>query len=462
MTYPALTVVPRNQPVRILIENGVSGLRTLGDVAMLQVAVKRLRQLWPDPSIQVLTSRPDLLRKYCPEVSPVSAAGRDIWMARKRHLWNRIDEYLPSPVLRALGLMEEQIVRWWPDLAENITRFKMRCKGESSPEMVEFLRAVKEADLVVLSGGGNLNDEFKSSAMTEVEILDMAVRRGAATVILGQGIGPIQRQHSMLNEKLQAVLPSVNLICLRERLLGPALLAGHGFNPLRICVTGDDAVEMAYSARALSWEKAIGINLRLATDSRFGQEDVATIQTVLQNAARRHRAPLRPLSMSLSESPSDRETIAQLLSGYEHVSGAENIVDTPADVIKQVAKCRLVVTGSYHAAVFALAQGRPAIGVAKSDYSMSKFLGLADQFGIGCTIVQAEGMDWSEKLADAIDRAWSSADEVRLPLIRAAGEQIWRGYAAYERLYDLVRPSPRGVRRERYATGMSRPGSSHI
>ena len=49
--------------------------------------------------------------------------------------------------------------------------------------------------------------------------------------------------------------------------------------------------------------------------------------------------------------------------------------------ITTIARCRLVVTGSYHAALFALSMGVPAIGIATSRYYEDKFLGLADQFG---------------------------------------------------------------------------------
>ena len=50
---------------------------------------------------------------------------------------------------------------------------------------------------------------------------------------------------------------------------------------------------------------------------------------------------------------------------------------SPEDVINCIARTRLVLTGSYHAAVFALAMGRPAICVAASGYYRSKFYGLA-------------------------------------------------------------------------------------
>jgi polysaccharide pyruvyl transferase WcaK-like protein len=52
-----------------------------------------------------------------------------------------------------------------------------------------------------------------------------------------------------------------------------------------------------------------------------------------------------------------------------------------------VSRCRVVVTGSYHAGVFALAQGIPVVATAASRYYHDKFSGLADLFGGGGDIV---------------------------------------------------------------------------
>ena len=52
-------------------------------------------------------------------------------------------------------------------------------------------------------------------------------------------------------------------------------------------------------------------------------------------------------------------------------------------LIEQISRCRLVIVGSYHAAVFALAQGVSAIGLAGNAYYLQKFEGLAaNQFGL--------------------------------------------------------------------------------
>ena len=107
-------------------------------------------------------------------------------------------------------------------------------------------------------------------------------------------------------------------------------------------------------------------------------------------------------------------------------------------MIKQAALCRVVVTGAYHAAVFALAQGIPVVALAKSAYFSSKLLGLEDQFGEGCQTILLNEPDLPQRLCSAIERAWQNADELREPLQTAALRQIELSRRSYERVKDLA------------------------
>jgi colanic acid/amylovoran biosynthesis protein len=97
-----------------------------------------------------------------------------------------------------------------------------------------------------------------------------------------------------------------------------------------------------------------------------------------------------------------------------------------------------VVTGSYHAGVFALAQGISVVGLAKSQYYKDKFLGVADQFGIGCEVILLDGEQLWEKLIISINNAWRSSEEVRPQLLESAKRQIDLGHTAYRKIYQLV------------------------
>jgi colanic acid/amylovoran biosynthesis protein len=106
--------------------------------------------------------------------------------------------------------------------------------------------------------------------------------------------------------------------------------------------------------------------------------------------------------------------------------------------MRQLQRCRIVVTGAYHAAVFALAQGIPAVCLARSPFFVDKFLGLADQFGAGCEVLLLDDADLPKRLASAMERAWASAEQIRPVLLEAAARQIEISRAAYRKFHDLV------------------------
>ena len=56
--------------MRILIDSGSYHALNVGDVAMLQACIVRLRELWPGASIAVVTNSPDALTTHCPDVGP--------------------------------------------------------------------------------------------------------------------------------------------------------------------------------------------------------------------------------------------------------------------------------------------------------------------------------------------------------------------------------------------------------
>jgi colanic acid/amylovoran biosynthesis protein len=135
----------------------------------------------------------------------------------------------------------------------------------------------------------------------------------------------------------------------------------------------------------------------------------------------------------------DVETLRELLGGAGDEAAA---LETPRQVIERIGGCRVMVTGSYHGAVFALAQGIPVVALARSRYYVDKMTGLAHQFGLGCEIVGLDGSGAPARLVAAIDRAWADADRVRAPLLERAAEQIRSGRAAYQRLRDMLGASP--------------------
>jgi len=66
-------------PVRVLIEPLGDHALNLGDVAMRQVAVRRLRELWPGAELVMLTKDAEELRRAIPGVEPLEVSSQRAW-----------------------------------------------------------------------------------------------------------------------------------------------------------------------------------------------------------------------------------------------------------------------------------------------------------------------------------------------------------------------------------------------
>ena len=108
--------------------------------------------------------------------------------------------------------------------------------------------------------------------------------------------------------------------------------------------------------------------------------------------------------------------------------------DRPEDAMRMVHRCRVVVTGSYHSAVFALASGVPAVGLAGSAYYEDKFKGLSDLFGDGCQTVMIDEPDLADRLERTTAQLFAHADELRPSILKEAERRIEAGRAAFARL----------------------------
>jgi polysaccharide pyruvyl transferase WcaK-like protein len=424
--------------MRILVDSCSYNCQNVGDLAMLTVAVSRFRELWPSASIHVITNAPDLVARHCGSVETTPVRGRRLLL--DEHLLGPVRKLLPLALRHAADRVEDPLRVVWPRLFALSRQIKEKLRGRAAGDTFTFLNAIEAADLVVVNGAGILTDAFKENAVGILATLDLANRRGVPTALVGQGIGPINDPE--LRRRAAAVLPRARLIAVRESQASVPLLISLGVDPDRVVVTGDDAIETAFSAaqrrQAARSEPAlprIGINVRVAPYADVARETVLALGQVLRDAAKTCEAHMQPIPIAHHGGRMDVETLRELLAGTDD-GGAS--LDTPGQVIEKIGECRVMVTGSYHGAVFALAQGIPVVALAKSQYYVDKMTGVAQQFGLGCEVVRLDEDDLPARLGSAIHRAWLDADKVRAPLLRAAADQIRRGRAAYERLRDSI------------------------
>jgi polysaccharide pyruvyl transferase WcaK-like protein len=418
---------------RIVVEPNAHHLLNLGDVAMLQVAVERLSGLWPDSRIDVITEAPARLGQFCPAAVPLDASGRRLWF-EDHYSTYALHRALPKSMSNRLLSLERSTRRRWPAGVNRLIRMRAALRNDDTGPLDDFLAAVSTADLVVSTGAGALTDTFAPLALAVLDLLEGAKQSGAVAALLGHGIGPLTDR--ALVERARAVLPELDLISIREQSLGGPLLESLGVQPDRVVSTGDDAIELAYRARRRDATEArrLGFNLRIARYSEVDVKTAAAVGAVVRDAAARHRAEVVPIPISVHPREADAEVIASALASG--AKAAETL--TPLSVVELIGQCRLVVTGSYHAAVFALAQGIPAVGVTRSAYYDAKFVGLNDQFGGTLGIVSLGQGNVERRLMRAIDEAWENAESVRPQLLGLAREQVEEGRGAYRRLHALL------------------------
>ncbi len=419
--------------MNILIDPGAYYCGNVGDLAMLQAAIERLRRLWPEATIYVVTEAPARLQSHCPGVLPVPVAGRTAFVSY--HVFGRLNRLLPLRARNTLARAERHLQRQWPAALAALIAGKRALAGRTNPAAPRtYVDAMRHADLVLASGAGQFTDPFADNAMGVMATLELAADWNIPTAVLGQGFGPVEDE--TLLRRMACVLPRVDLIAIREKRESARLLESVGVSPDRIFVTGDDTIETAHGRTPAEMGREIGVNIRVASFAGVNGSAIDTVRPVLHQAASRFGARLIPVPIAHHSDRSDMVTIRQLIAGYPQ---PDSFTDCdPGTIMSEVSRCRIVVTGSYHAAVVALAQGIPVVSMVGSRDYRDKFAGLADLFGGGCELVDLDAQEARGALVREIERLWAEAPRWREPLLRAASKQIEWGKAAYQRVGALA------------------------
>jgi polysaccharide pyruvyl transferase WcaK-like protein len=398
--------------VRILVDQSGYDLLNIGDVAMLQSCVTRLRRQWPQSEIMVIAHDPALLAAYCPGSRAISRVFADRPPAR----------LLPSK----LRLAAEQ---GWKIAGP----YAARRPGAPAGRPRTAVQAVRAADLVVASGGGYLTDTFWWHAAGVLSLLSLAQRLGKPTAMFGQGIGPLRGR--ALRRQARAVLPRLTVLGLREDRAGPGLARSLGVPPSAVLVTGDDALEQAGGTAPAQCGTALGFSLRVSGYAGLDAAAAASVCEVVLAAGRALGAPVTALPVSRYAADGDLRVLRAAAGRGPAGAGIEvTDLDTPGALWAAVANCRAVVAGSYHAAVFSLALGIPAVCLTRSAYYDAKFSGLVSLFPGACQMIGLGGPGWAAGLREAIGRAWRLPPADRGAARAVAARLQGAGRDAYARL----------------------------
>jgi polysaccharide pyruvyl transferase WcaK-like protein/GT2 family glycosyltransferase len=402
--------------VRILIDQSGYDLLNIGDVAMLQSCVARLRMQWPDAEIMVIAHDAQRLASFCPDTIAIRRTLADLPLLR----------LLP----RRTRLATEQA--WKMTTPYFSGRFSPGPIVRDQP--FTAIQAVKAADLVVASGGAYVTDTWWWHASGVLSLLSLAQRLGKPTAMFGQGIGPISQR--ALHAQVGAVLPGLAVLGLREGRIGRDLALSLGIRPSAVTVTGDDAFELIGS-KIPADGKALGVSVRVSGYSGVDTAAAAAICDLVIDMAAEYGAPV--VGLPVSRYAPDAAVLRALFqdrNGDAHIV-LEDIA-SPQALASAAAECRTIVTGSYHAAVFGLAQGVPAVCLTKSEYYYAKFSGLQALFPGACFVVSLHDPDSAFRLRSAVQEAWHLHAPVRTTATDTALQLRNVGREAYKEFRDVV------------------------
>ena len=417
----------RSRAPRILVDQSGYDLLNTGDVAMVQSCVTRLRRAWPDAEIMVICHAPERLASCCPGTIAIGRTFADFPLFRT----------LP----RRPRLAAEQA---WK-MAAPYFSYRLRRARVRPGRPRTAIGAAGSADLVVASGGGYLTDTWWWHAAGVLSLLSLAQRLGKPTAMFGQGLGPVSESgrgigRGALRRQARAVLPRLSVLGLREERTGRDLALAFGTPAEAVTITGDDALELVPDPAACDGQ-ALGLSMRVAGYSNIDQAVAAVVGDIVIQCARAFPAPIVALPVSRYPTGSDLDAIRALLPPERSPGDVVlNDLATPEALVTAAARCRVIVTGSYHAAVFGLAQGVPAVCLTRSSYYDAKFAGLKALFPGACFVVSMDRPDFAGELRHAIGEAWHLPAAARAAARDAAAGQRHAGRAAYARFRDTIEP----------------------
>lgn len=408
----------------VIIDQGGYHFRNLGDWAMLKVALQRLVTV---AEVNVVAAERDVAQGALDNASAIAIGDRASYFQPGS---------LFGPFGRRSKKLENLLLDSMNSMVIHAACFKSKLLGRNYRGMQEVFSKYSQSALCVSSGGGYLTDEFPEMVDAHYQHYKLAQKYNKPYYMMSQGIGPLEDSGN--RAKVTEILNYALRINLRESGLSLETARSLGCSDEKIRVTGDDAVAFARPFAQASTGERLGLNVRVAWYSNIsgmGKTLIAQGLKLFREGCK--DAVIQPLPVSFYGDPpgNDYLSIYELCILSSWLPALDMELRTPEDLAVAVSHCRLVVTGSYHAAVFALAQGIPALCVASSPYYVGKFEGLRGMFGEGCVVWHLNDNSDASQLASLVGNLWANAANFRHDLLTAADRQVQLCDVAYQELY---------------------------
>lgn len=400
--------------MRFLIENGSNDLNNLGDIAMLQVCLERLREHWPGARLDVITRDPAALGQHLPQAQASLIQYPAAWVTGRTLLTDK----WPDPARALLQRLE----------ASATTRFRFLHNPMDSG-------LLEVTDALVHAGAGILTDTFAAAAARRFVQFEEAVSRGLPTGLFGQGIGPLTIPS--LRRRAGKLLRQVDWISARDPVTHAFLLDELGVDGERVLVSGDDALVLGHRSRPAQSGQELGLSLRRDRYNEITRGDLDWLRSEItsplaQDALRGRR--FVPLAIH-SQDRSTTDEVFRALPEDQALPWHDHRVES---LLQSVGRCCLVISTTYHGAVFALSMGLPVICLFRSDYYRLKFEGLAELFPSNCRRLDLGHAAAADSLWPLVHSLLDSAKAGRPQLLKNVEKWIERSREGYRRFHRIL------------------------
>lgn len=345
---------PAPVPGRRVLVVAPGGVDNLGDDAITTRGLARVRDLIPDAAVDLVTDGP----------RPVSPRGDVRWLGCLTEILH--------------GLRVADLDGVGPAVAAAAER-----RGVGTG----FWRPLDPGayDAAIFLGGGSLASVFSEGLIAPRAVLAGALRAARVPHALsGQGIGPLSSDGD--RALVAELLAGAEAVGTRDR-LSATIARTMLTDPARVTVTGDEALGLAptIEPRTGPDRPTLAVTIRRAT--HVGASDghlVAWVAAVDAVAAARGWDVLG-VALNSQEPEPELATLATLARAGAHRRARWHLLDCaddPGRLVGAMATAIAAAVHSYHAALFALAAGVPAVLATPSPYYAAKAAGLADLAGL--------------------------------------------------------------------------------
>ncbi|HQZ36494.1 MAG TPA: polysaccharide pyruvyl transferase family protein [Ilumatobacteraceae bacterium] len=353
---PVQQIAPRH---RILVV-APGGVGNIGDDAITDAVVERVRRVHPHASIEIVSDRDVPLTR-----SPVP------WAGTVGELWQGLtDDDLDRAVSAAGGDVERQLL--------------------TSPTRTLGTTLLTSFDAVVFAGGGNLASAFSVGQLRPRVAIALAFGgHGIPVMWSGQGLGPCTGEELTL---LGAAIRSASAFGCRDA--GSVNLFDENIRT-RLSLVGDDAmslvaaddetIDAALRRSGVETDRYVVLHLRSA--DYVGPYNNSDLLHAVDCFAAKSGATVLGMCVNDNE-PAEASVFAHAAQAAPRQTTWRAIEATgsPALVRGLMRRADAVVSHSYHLALWALQEQTPTLLVAASDYYRAKADGLADLAGFAGTI----------------------------------------------------------------------------